>query len=393
MKKNIFIDEIKRRGKVDENAYSMIGTELKRVRTSQSQTLSSIAGDLCSVSYLCKIEKAQLKPNRYMLNEICKKLHLESPKLDLLFELKNLLLKLVKYYYARDFEEVKKLYETCKDLDNYRTKLIFLIYYITFYMLQEANEVSKELFKITSEMLDDELSIFLVFYSILKYYDECYNETIDNLKQLSSIYYLDDTLGKIASVLCLEYYVKINSPMTLLHSQKLLDLFLKSSEFSKAEYVRYLQTLYMIHNSMLESAVVELEFIKDKEFKNTLEFYYDIKNQTLQNKEHYKNLRPFARLIYIHLFEPKKYIEAFFNQNKNDFYMCDFSYNIANYFTFSDDKERYKELTDVIIPNILQTKDYIDKLFFLREFCRISKKYGRYKCFCNAYSDLEGEIL
>ncbi len=50
-----------------------------------------------------------------MLNEICKKLHLESPKLDLLFELKNLLLKLVKYYYARDFEEVKKLYETCKD--------------------------------------------------------------------------------------------------------------------------------------------------------------------------------------------------------------------------------------------------------------------------------------
>ena len=131
-------------------------------------------------------------------------------------------------------------------------------------------------------MLDDELSIFLVFYSILKYYDECYNETIDNLKQLSSIYYLDDTLGKIASVLCLECYVKINSPMTLLHSQKLLDLFLKSSEFSKAEYVRYLQTLYMIHNSMLESAVVELEFIKDKEFKNTLEFYYDIKNQTLQ---------------------------------------------------------------------------------------------------------------
>ncbi len=102
MKKNIFIDEIKRRGKVDENAYSMIGTELKRVRTSQSQTLSSIAGDLCSVSYLCKIEKAQLKPNRYMLNEICKKLHLESPKLDLLFELKNLLLKLVKYYYARE---------------------------------------------------------------------------------------------------------------------------------------------------------------------------------------------------------------------------------------------------------------------------------------------------
>ena len=75
MKKNFFIEELNRRGKTDDNAYSLIGTELKRVRMSQSQTLSSVAGDLCSVSYLCKVEKAQLKPNRYMLNEICKKLN------------------------------------------------------------------------------------------------------------------------------------------------------------------------------------------------------------------------------------------------------------------------------------------------------------------------------
>lgn len=93
MKKNIFVEEFARRGRNDDNAYSMLGTELKRVRTSQSQTLSSVAGDLCSVSYLCKIEKAQLKPNRYMLNEICKKLNLSEPQVQLLFELHGLLLK------------------------------------------------------------------------------------------------------------------------------------------------------------------------------------------------------------------------------------------------------------------------------------------------------------
>lgn len=392
MKKNIFTDEIKRRGKVDENAYSMIGTELKRVRTSQSQTLSSVAGDLCSVSYLCKVEKAQLKPNRYMLNEICKKLHLDSPKLNLLFELKNILLKLVKLYYAQNLAEIEKIFLSCKELDNYRSKLIFLIYYLSFFKLEEANEVSKELFKITSEMLDDELSIFLVFYSILKYYDEGYAETIDNLKQLSSLYYLEDTLGKIASILCLECYVKLNSPMTLLHSQKLLDLFLKSSEFAKAEYIRFLQALYMIRNAMLENALQEIGYIQNEEYKNSLELYYDIKNHSLKSKEHYSNLRPFAKLVKIHLFEPKKYMDVFFNQNKNDFYMCDFSYNIANYFTLSDDKERFQELIDVIIPNIVQTKQYMDKLFFLREFCRISAKFGRYKSFCKAYFALSEGI-
>ena len=106
MKKNIFVDELKRRGKEDINTYSMIGTELKRARTSQSQTLSSVAGNLCSVSYLCKVEKAQLKPNAYMLNEICKKLHVESPKINLLFELKHLLLKAVKLYYEKKWNEL-----------------------------------------------------------------------------------------------------------------------------------------------------------------------------------------------------------------------------------------------------------------------------------------------
>ena len=393
MRKNIFVDEIKRRVKEDNNAYSMIGTELKRVRTSQSQTLSSVAGDLCSVSYLCKIEKAQLKPNRYMLNEICKKLNVESPKLQLLFELKNLLLKMVKLYYYKKTKEIKKLYEDCKEFDNYRTKLIFLIYYISFYKLEEANEVSNELFKITSEMLDDELGIFMVFYSILKFYDECYLETLDNLKQLSNLYTLEESLGKIASILCLECYVKINSPMTLLHSQKLLDLFLKNSEYSKAEYVRYLQVLYMIHNSMLDSALQEIKFIQTVEYKKTLEFYFDLRNHTLKRKDSYSDLRPFAELLYIRIYEPKEYLKVFLKQNKNFIYLCDYSYNIANYYTLSDDKERYKELIDVIIPNIIQTNSFLDKSFFLKEFCRISSKFGRYKSFCKAYEALNGGRL
>ncbi|MBD5390593.1 hypothetical protein HDR67_01155 [bacterium] len=393
MKKNIFVEELMRRGKEDNNAYSMIGTELKRARTSQSQTLSAVAGDLCSVSYLCKVEKAQLKPNRYMLNEICKKLNVDSPKLDLLFKLRDLLSKVVNFYYTGQYHEIEKMYESCKEFDNYRTKLIFLIYYISQYNLEEANEISIELFRITSVMHDDELSIFMVFYSILKYYEENYSETLDNLKTLSNLTGLDEILGKIASMVCLECYVKINSPMTILQCQKLLDIFLKSSEFDKAEYVRYLQTLYMIQNELYEYAEREMKYIKSPEYKNTLELIYDYKRKKVKRQKSYKPLRPFGKLLYTYLYDSKNYLTVFCSMDKTLGYACDFSNNIANYFSLSDDVERYSELVDIIIPNIKQTKHAAERSFFLKEFCRISSNFGRYKNFCKAYEALEGDWI
>lgn len=392
MKKNVFVEEMKRRGKEDNNTYTMIGTELKRVRTSQSQTLSSVAGNLCSVSYLCKVEKAQLKPNRYMLNEICKKLNVDSPRLNLLFELKNLLSKTVSYYYQNKLKEIESVYESCKVFDNYRSKLLFLIYFISVYKFEEANEIAKELFKITNVMHEDELSIFMVFYSILKYYEESYLETLDNLKNLANLYSLDDTLGKIASLVCLECYIKLNSPMTLLHSSKLLDLFLKTSEFEKAEYVRYLQTMYMIQNDMIDCAYKEYRYIQTKEYRKTLEFFFDVQRKTFKKKDIYPYLRPFAKLLYTYIFDPKQYLNTFCEMDKTFGYACDFSYNIANYLTLSDDVERYQELSDVIIPNIKQTNNAIERLFFLKEFCRICSKIGRYKSFCKAFEALNGGI-
>lgn len=390
MKKNVFVEEMKRRGKEDKATYTMIGTELKRVRTSQAQTLSSVAGNLCSVSYLCKVEKAQLKPNRYMLNEICKKLNLDSPKLNLLFELKSILSKAVSYYYHKKFAEIEDLFKSCKVFDNYRSKLLFLIYYIAFYKFTEANEVSNELFKITNVMHEDELSIFMVFYSILKYYEESYLETLDNLKNLSNHYSLEDDLAKIASLVCLECYMKLNSPMTLLHGNKLLDLFLKTSEFENAEYVRYLQTLYMIQNDMIDCAYKEFRYIQTASYRKTLEFYFDIQRKTLKKKDIYQYLRPFAQLIYTYIYDSKGYLDAFCKLDKTLGYTCDFSYNIASYLTLTDDVEKYKELSDIIIPNIMQTHNAMEQVFFLKEFCRICSKIGRYKSFCKAFEVLNG---
>ncbi|MDE6408166.1 MAG: hypothetical protein K2K50_06135, partial [Anaeroplasmataceae bacterium] len=300
--------------------------------------------------------------------------------------------KTVSYYYHKKLKEIESVYESCKVFDSYRTKLLFPIYFIAVYKFSEANEISKELFKITSVMHEDELSIFMVFYSILKYYDESYLETLDNLKSLSNLYSLDDTLGKVASLVCLECYIKLNSPMTLLHSHKLLDLFLKTSEFENAEYVRYLQTLYMIQNDMMDCAYKEFRYIKTVEYRKTLEFFFDVKRKTFKKKDIYQHLRPFAKLLYTYIFDSKNYLSIFCEMDKTLCYACDFSYNIANYLTLSDDVERYQELTDVIIPNIKQTNNAAERAFFLKAFCRICSKIGRYKSFCKAFEVLNGGI-
>ncbi len=392
MKKNIFVEEMIRRGKEDFNTYSLIGTELKRVRTSQSQTLSSVASDLCSVSYLCKVEKAQLKPNRYMLNEICKRLNLSSPKLNLLFELKDKLSDSVDYFYHKNNEKLTKLYEDCKDFDNYRSKLISLIYYVYFYKLEEAEKVTKELVKITNVMSEDELSIFMVFYSYIRYYEEDYIETLDNIKILSNSYALEENLAKIASLLCLFCYVKLNSPMMLLHSQRLLDVFLKKSEYHQAEYVRYLQIYYMILNDMIDSAYKEFDYITNPIYKKTLEFFFAIKSNNLNKFENFDDLRPFAKLIYTSIYNRKNYIDVFTKMDKYLGYDCDFSFNITNYLVLSDDEERLDELVNIIIPNIAQTKNQVEKNYFLNELCRLCSKTGRYKLFTKSYDELNEVI-
>ncbi|MDE7094963.1 MAG: hypothetical protein K2O23_00590, partial [Anaeroplasmataceae bacterium] len=135
------------------------------------------------------------------------------------------------------------------------------------------------------------------------------------------------------------------------------------------------------------------KYIRTEEYRKTLEFFFDIQRRTFKKKDIYQNLRPFAQLLYTYIFEPKNYLTIFCEMDKTLFYTCDFSYNIASYLTLSEDTERYEELTDVIIPNIKQTNNAIENAFFLKEFCRICSKLGRYKGFCKAYEVLNGGII
>lgn len=389
--KNIFKEEIKKRKENDVNNFSMIGTELKRLRINRSQTLSSIADNVCSVSYLCKVENAKLKPNRYTLQEICKKLNISNPKMEALFGLKNLVNDIVRYYYANDKKAIEKIYNDTSEFENYRSKLINLIYHLTIYNIPEADKVAKELLKITSVMQNEELNIFILFYSILSYYKENYMECIDNMQVIEDVD-RNQNIAIMAKYYIFMSHVKINHPMSLIYGQALIDIFLKKVEYERVDYVRYLLGSYMLKNNMYQTYKEEIKLIRSKGLKRSLEFFYDLKKGKMRKEDYYSELRPFAKIIATYYFHRDTYLETFLKMDKIVFYDCDYSYNVANYLSLTDDRERLIELRDIIIPNILLTKDTFERQFFLNEFCRISTKIGRYKQFSVAYLELNKEM-
>ncbi len=389
MKRCTIEAEMAKREQVDEKTYEMIGTELKRIRQSQSQTLSSVADDICSVSYLCKIENAQLKPNRYMLHQICKKLQLDEPKIDILFDLKKNLLELVECFYQKNTKRIFELYSECHEFDNYRSKLMCFIYYLYTYEIESADVVSKALLKLTGVMKSDELAIFMTFYSILCYYQENYLEAVDNLKYIEKQLYFD-ALVRIAKHQLFLCYCKLNHPFTLIYGKELQDFYYQNSKFKKAESVKYLMSLYQLHNGMMEVAERNIECLQNESYRNTLRFLCDCNKRKLKKGNDYHHLRPFAQLLHTYIFDKKNYLNAFLKLDKVQCMDCDFSYNFANYLTMGNDEEKFYELENVIIPNLYVTNNQFEIKIFLQELCDISAKVGRYKYFCKVFSDLSG---
>ena len=69
--------------------------------------MSTLSDNICSISYLCKIENNKIIPNRLFLKEICKKLEMPEDKISSLLQLKPILDNVIKYFFE---ENDKKFY-------------------------------------------------------------------------------------------------------------------------------------------------------------------------------------------------------------------------------------------------------------------------------------------
>lgn len=386
-KTNVFKCELDRRKNGNDDVYKMIGTELKRRRTNQSQTLSSIASDVCSVSYLCKVEKNQLKPNRWMLQEICKRLNIDSPKFNLLFELQEYINKAMEALYNDDESTILELYNKSRSFENYRSKLIELIFHISRLEIYEADSISKQLLSLASVMKDEELNCFILLYAIVLFYEENYAEALDNL-----LVVVDNMRQESYCFISLFYifscYFKMNHPATLVYGQKLIAFLIEHSKMEKMDRIKYILGLYYIKNKMLLEAEEIIKNIREEQFGNTLSLFVNLSKRVTCSYNKELVLRPFARLLYAHFFNYEEYRKIFSSISLKEQMSIDFNINIASYYCIEIEEERYQEIINVYLPNIKKTNNGFDKIFFLNELCRFSFSYGRYKAFAKAYEAL-----
>ena len=383
--KTIIQQEIERRKHKDDDVYNLIGAEIKRRRISQSQTLSSVAGDVCSVSYLCKIEKNQLKPNRHMLKEICKKLNMDSPKMNLLFQMRDLVINSVIAYNNENYEDIAKSYLRCKSFDNYKSQLLELIYYISKKKIKEANDVSYNLLKLLNVMGDVELNIFIIFYSILQYYQENYEEAIDNLLCALKAEKNSEIMLLIYKNLFACYY-KLNNALTVKYGELIISILLPKIDIFNVNKYRYYLGLYYLKNKMLEEAKYCEDLITEESFKETIKFITDcIKSR--KSIVNFDVLRPFAKLVYCSIYNQNEYRKLYHDISFEEQLELDFNDNIAGYLALNSKEYKYKEIIEVYVTNISKSRNNFDRFFFINEFCKLCLEFGRYKPFAKAYMD------
>ena len=387
--KTLIQQELEKRSQRDDDVYNLIGAEIKRRRVSQSQTLSSIAGDVCSVSYLCKVEKNQLKPNRHMLKEICKKLNMDSPKVNLLFQMRDMIVNAAIAYNNKDYETISNYYTKCISFDNYKTQLIEFIYYISQSKIKEASEVSYGLLKLLNVMGDAELNVFIIFYSILLYYEENYMEAVDNLLCTISGEKNETILLLIYKCLFKCYY-KLNNPLTVKYGEKIIYILLQQMELEGVNEFRYYLCLYYIKNKMFEETNRLINYINNESYKTSIIFLLDCIYKR-KSEVNYDLLRPFMKLIYCNLNYPSEYRKLYHNISLTEQLALDFNDNIAGYLALNSSEDKYKEILEVYIPNVCKSNNTFDKLFFIIQFCYLCLEFGRYKPFAKAFLEFFGD--
>lgn len=393
MKNDFFKRELKRRGEeVDNTSYEMLGAEIKRLRLKNRQTLSNVAENLCSISYVCKIERAQIKPNKHMLGEIYKRLEAKDEDMNRLFNLKDYIVKSVEWFYTNNTKKFIETDDEIKGLDNYRTMLFKFIYSIYNKDLVTASKLLNEIYKIANILTNAELYIFMFFASLMSYYNEDYVFVVENLKLIES---LDENniLGILSYSYVFKAYFKMNNPLCLVYGEKLSDYFFKTLQYEQGEEIKYYMSLYKLWNDMGQSLGKEIGMLKNKKYRVSIDFYSKIIQQKYRvkdfvNKKQY--LTPFAELLFLYLTKSKDYFNKYIELDNNKEFELEYSHNIAYYLSLNDVDEQLNEIIKFIIPNIVLTKNNLEKKFFMDATYKNVIQTGKYKLFLTIYEKLRG---
>ena len=85
------LSEIIKRKNSKNDVNAVVGVEIKNRRIALQRTLLSVSYKICSISYLCKLENNRILGNTLYVREICDRVDLTKDKIDVLLNLKKIL--------------------------------------------------------------------------------------------------------------------------------------------------------------------------------------------------------------------------------------------------------------------------------------------------------------
>lgn len=366
-----------------EESYNVVGVEIKDRRLTLSRTLSSLSSEICSVSYLCKIENNKIIPNRYYLKEICKRLQMKDDKVKTLLNLRITLERMVKAFLCKRNDEIREAFESGNGLYNYRYKIIEFIYYISIKDMAQANQKAGEILRLVSTMTNNDLSIFSLFYGILSFYNQDFDMALEDLKALRA--YSEEIL-----ILQTKYkffvYFMLNHPCCIFEYQGLIETLLRCGFLEEIDEIQYIMGLYLLRNKYFMEYKRIFKLIHKPSYRRSLLLLAKlIVSPGLAVQEAWiENVEPFFYYLGLIKIRPAEAEEKISAMNDLSF-SVDFNLIYLQYMLITDDGERYKFICTTAFPTIERTNDGFAKEYFLQELSKISSRLGRYKLFHDAY--------
>jgi len=235
------------------NDSSVCAQMLKNERLKRNMTLEEASRDICSVSYLCKLENSQIKTNDVYVKALCDRYSLNYNTLSEASTI-NYVDEVIKSVFLGKELEIETLYEKVESLGfSANIQIVKSFYYLQKYEFKKFEKGIKELDKIKYTLNETEgitLIYLVMLYKMMRFN---YNEAYRYLKLID--------LVKISNKQ-LHYLVLEASIEIAFYTKNACRSFIAYDEYEKIDYVGYPMARKII-TKMIYNAFICSEYPND----------------------------------------------------------------------------------------------------------------------------------
>jgi hypothetical protein len=380
--------ELQIRYKEKENAkdvYEILGVEIKRRRILLSQTLEAVSQNICSVSYLCKIERSKIDPGKHIIKEICNRLEIEDNKVVYLYDLKDTLNKCISSFLHKKYEYIKIAYENGKGFENYRFKIISFIYFISIKDMDSALIEYNSLVKLVSNMLDFDLLVFTLMTSIFLYYSMNFKGALESISTVGK-FHLTSDMKILYLISKFRIHAAMSLPSTAFHYEMLKEELVRTGAFDLIEYENYIYAYYLVKNKAYDEAKEIVANSKIQYAKNSIGFLSDFFSKKVGACLDYgdRNLNDFCKFIKASITLKEDYKNKLLLKDRS-YYEPDFEYLLVEYLFVNGNKARFNYIFSTAIPELTLNDNKFLKDFFYDELSLIPYPGSKLRTLYTAY--------